>query len=105
MNDSLFLGYFESGSWVQFAIVGIVAGLMLDLILRGNSYGFLGNSLIGFAGAIVGSFVWDKVLKDKIKIDIGQATIQFNMVLVALLGAAMLLLIIKMIERGKQKRG
>ena len=103
MSDQLYVAYIESGSWVQFAVVGIVAGLLLDLCLRGKSYGFWGNTLLGFAGAIVGTFIWDKFLNDHIKIDIGTATVQFNMVLVALLGAGLLLLIIKLIEKQKKK--
>lgn len=107
MNFSLLpsLAYLESGPWLQFVILGIVTGLILDLILKtkGLSYGFLGSTLLGLGGAILGTFIWDKFLNDHIKINIGQVTIQFNMVVVALLGAGLLLLIIKLIERGKKK--
>lgn len=103
-GGTVYLAFFESGSWLQFLLVGVVAGLLLDLCLKGKSYGFLGNSLLGFGGAIVGTFVWDKFLNDHIKVDIGAVTIRFNMVLVALLGAGILLLIIKLIDRSKQKQ-
>lgn len=98
-----YLAYFNSGSWLQFLIIGIIAGLLLDLCLRGRSYGFLANSLLGFAGAILGSFIWDKLLSKHIAIDLGTVTIRFDMVLVALLGAVLLLLIINLVNRYKKK--
>ncbi len=90
-------------SWLEFLIIGLVAGLLLDACLRGNGYGFLGNTLLGLAGAILGGFIWDKVLAGNIRIDIGTARIQLNMVLVAFLGAILLLLLIKLIGRQRKR--
>lgn len=88
-----------ASSWLEIIIVGIVAGLLLNVSLRGRGYGFLGNTLIGMFGAIIGGFVWDKILKQYIKIDLGSVTIQLHLVLLALLGAGLLLLLINFLGK------
>lgn len=96
------LANLQYNSWVEIIVVGIVTGLLLDLCLRGKGYGFLGNTLIGLAGAIIGGFIWEKLLKKKINIDLGSITIQWTTVLVALLGAFLLILLINFISKSKK---
>ncbi|MDF1753960.1 MAG: hypothetical protein P1U89_14350 [Verrucomicrobiales bacterium] len=88
-----------SSSWLEIIIVGIVAGLLLNVCLRGRGYGFLGNTLIGLFGAIIGGFVWEKVLKPYIDVDLGSVTIQLHLVLVALLGAGLLIALINFLGK------
>ena len=52
-------------------------------------------------GAIIGGFVWDKILKQYIDVDLGSVTIQLHLVLLALLGAGLLILLINFL--GKRK--
>ena len=85
------------------AVIGIIAGLLLDVCLRGKGFGFLGNSLVGLVGAIVGSFVWEKTLKEYVKIDLGSATIQLITVLVALLGTVLLLLLVNTVMKKRRE--
>ena len=89
-------------SWVEILIVGIVAGLLLDLCLRGKGYGFVGNTLIGLVGATIGGFIWEKFLKQKFDINLGSVTIQGTMVLVALLGSFLLILLVNFISKSKK---
>ena len=93
------LANLASSSWLEIIIVGIVAGLLLNVCLRGHGYGFLGNTLIGLVGAIIGGFFWDKLLKKWINIDLGSVTIPLNMVLVALLGSGLLILLFNFIGK------
>lgn len=92
----------SDSSWLEIIIVGIVAGLLLNVCLRGRGYGFLGNTLIGLVGAIIGGFIWEKLLKQWINIDLGQVSIQLNLVLIALMGAALLILLINFVNRRKR---
>jgi len=89
-------------SWLEIVVVAIVAGLLLNVCLRGKGYGFLGNTLIGLVGAIIGGFLWDKLLKQWIDIDLGSARIELTMVLVALAGAGLLLLLINFVSKRRQ---
>jgi uncharacterized membrane protein YeaQ/YmgE (transglycosylase-associated protein family) len=41
-------------SWI---IVGLIAGWLAGLVMRGGGYGVLGNMLLGIVGAIVGGFL------------------------------------------------
>ncbi|MDF1812733.1 MAG: hypothetical protein P1V20_10985 [Verrucomicrobiales bacterium] len=101
MSSQPILANLVSSSWLEIIIVGIVAGLLLNMSLRGRGYGFVGNTLIGMFGAIIGGFIWDKILKQYIDIDLGSVTIQLHLVLLALLGAGLLLLLINFL--GKRK--
>ena len=93
----------ENSSWLEILIVAIIAGLFLDLCLKGRAYGFLGNTLLALIGAVVGGFLWDRFLEGHIVIDFGTATIRFNMVLTAFLGAVVLWLTIKLVGRGRKQ--
>ncbi len=39
-------------------IIGIVAGWLAGLIVKGRGFGMLGDLIVGVVGAIVGSFVF-----------------------------------------------
>ena len=41
-------------SWI---IVGLVAGWLAGVIMRGSGYGLLGNILVGIVGAVLGGFL------------------------------------------------
>jgi len=102
MSFQPILANLVGSSWLEIIIVGVVAGLLLNAFLRGRGYGFLGNTLIGLFGAIIGGFIWDKILKKHIEIDLGSVTIQLHLVLLALLGAGLLLLLINFIGKRKE---
>jgi len=97
------LAYLPGVSLLEFLVIGIVAGLLLDVCLKGKGYGFLGNSLLGVIGAIVGGFVWEKPLKEHVKIDLGSATIQLITVIAALVGTFLLLLLVNTVMKNRQE--
>ncbi len=41
-------------SWI---LIGIIAGWLAGLVMRGGGYGLLGNMLLGIVGALVGGFL------------------------------------------------
>jgi len=41
-------------SWI---IVGLIAGWLAGLVMRGGGYGVLGNMILGIVGALVGGFL------------------------------------------------
>ena len=42
-----------------FIFIGIVAGWLAGLLMRGHGFGLLGNLVIGVVGAVVGGFLFD----------------------------------------------
>lgn len=41
-------------SWI---LVGLVAGWLAGLVMKGSGYGILGNMLLGIVGALIGGFL------------------------------------------------
>jgi len=73
-------------------IVGLVAGWLAGVIVRGGGFGLVGNLVVGVVGALVGSWVLPQLgirLGDGIVSSIVNATI----------GAVILLLLISLVRR------
>lgn len=47
--------------WVVMIIVGAISGTLAARIMKGDSFGFVVNSMLGIAGAVVGGFLFDKL--------------------------------------------
>jgi uncharacterized membrane protein YeaQ/YmgE (transglycosylase-associated protein family) len=43
---------------IGWIVLGIVAGWLAGLIMRGGGYGIIGDLVLGVIGAIVGGFLW-----------------------------------------------
>lgn len=41
-----------------FLIIGLIAGWLAGKIMRGKSFGLVGNMIVGVAGALVGGFLF-----------------------------------------------
>jgi uncharacterized membrane protein YeaQ/YmgE (transglycosylase-associated protein family) len=44
---------------VSFILVGLVVGWISSVLIEGHGFGFLGNTIIGIAGAFVGGLAFD----------------------------------------------
>ena len=83
-------------SWI---VVGLIAGLLAKLVMPGDDPGgFIVTTLIGMAGAVVGGFI--------IGIIGGAGATGFNIwsILVATLGAIILLAIYRVFTGGRRTR-
>lgn len=77
-------------------IVGLLAGALAGFFVPGRErYGCLGTMLIGIAGGLLGGFLWVNVL------DQPAASGWLGALLIATLGAVIVLLILRMIRRDK----
>lgn len=47
--------------WIIMILVGAISGTLAARIMKGDSFGFVVNSMLGIAGAIVGGFLFDKL--------------------------------------------
>jgi uncharacterized membrane protein YeaQ/YmgE (transglycosylase-associated protein family) len=45
---------------VYFLIIGIVAGWLAGVIMKGGGYGLLGDLILGVIGAVVGGYLFQK---------------------------------------------
>jgi uncharacterized membrane protein YeaQ/YmgE (transglycosylase-associated protein family) len=81
-------------SLIIFLLVGLIAGWLAGKLVRGGGYGLLGDMVIGVIGAIIGGFLLPKVgLSHIVTIAI------LNQIVVATIGAVILLLLLRLIKR------
>jgi len=80
------------------ALVGLVAGFLASHLALGHGLGLLGDIAVGIIGAFIGGFVLLGVLH--ISIDIAGHPLLTQM-LMAFIGAAILLLIVRLVGGGR----
>ena len=73
-------------------LVGAVVGWLAGLIVKGSGYGFWGDVLIGIGGSILAGFIFPLV-----GFEVGTSILRS--IIPAVIGAAILLLIIRAIRR------
>jgi uncharacterized membrane protein YeaQ/YmgE (transglycosylase-associated protein family) len=79
-------------------LVGLVAGVLAALVVGGSGYGIIGDIVIGIVGAFVGDWLF-RVLGLTNPLDGLPGTI-----LVAFVGAILLLLILRLIRSAQYRR-
>jgi uncharacterized membrane protein YeaQ/YmgE (transglycosylase-associated protein family) len=78
-------------SWI---VVGLIAGFLASLIVRGSGFGIVWDILVGVLGAMLGGWISAKFLH------IGSVTgINLVSILIATLGAVVLLVIFRLLRR------
>lgn len=75
-----------------FLIVGLVAGWLAGLLVKGGGFGLLGDLVVGVIGALLGGF-----LSTRLGFAAGSGL--FGSIIVATIGAVILLLILRLVKR------
>lgn len=84
-------------AWI---IVGGVAGWLASLVVRGGGMGILGDIIVGIVGAFIGGFVLSLLLPGTF----GFSGFNFGSLVVAFIGAVILLFVVKMFTgRGRTR--
>jgi uncharacterized membrane protein YeaQ/YmgE (transglycosylase-associated protein family) len=78
-------------------IVGLIAGVLASLVMGGTGYGLIGDIVIGIVGAFVGGWLFRML---GVAVPLGGMA---GTILVAFIGAVVLLFIIRLIRRGSAK--
>lgn len=79
------------GGWFAWLIVGLIAGAVAGILVRGRGYGCLVDVIVGIIGAFIGGIVVGFFLP-------GTAFGFFGTVIVAILGAVLLLSVIRLVS-------
>lgn len=80
-------------SIVAFILVGLIAGFLAGKIVEGHGFGAIGDIVVGIVGAFIGGFLSNNIL--------GEAYGFWGAVLMATLGAIILLVITGLFTRGR----
>jgi uncharacterized membrane protein YeaQ/YmgE (transglycosylase-associated protein family) len=77
-------------SWI---VVGLVAGWLAGLVMRGGGYGVLGDIIIGIVGALVGGFLASALFN----IPDPLSGINITSIFIAFIGAVIMIAILRML--------
>ena len=78
-------------------IVGLIAGVLASLVMGGTGYGIVGDIVIGIVGAFVGGWIFSAL---GVASPLGGLA---GTILVAFIGAVVLLFIIRLVRRGGRR--
>ncbi len=85
---------FDVGEVVTWIVIGLIAGSLAGLIVRGSRFGYITSLIVGLVGALVGGFLF-KVLRIPVAPALeGAMTIKWIDIIVAFVGAVIVLLIV-----------
>ena len=77
-------------SWI---IVGLIAGWLAGLVMRGGGYGVLGDIIIGIVGALVGGFLAAALFN----VPNPLSGINLTTIFISFLGAVIMIAILRML--------
>jgi len=80
--------------WLSWVVVGLVAGFLAGVAVRGGGYGILGDIIVGVVGGLLGGWLATSVF------NIPGATvtgINLPSILVAFVGAVILIIVLRML--------
>lgn len=79
-------------SVIWFLVVGLVAGWLAGVLVKGGGFGLLGDLVVGVIGAFLGGFLFSTF-----GVSIGGGLL--GSIVVATIGAIVLLVIVRLIKR------
>jgi uncharacterized membrane protein YeaQ/YmgE (transglycosylase-associated protein family) len=73
---------------IAWIVLGLVAGWLAGVVMRGGGYGLIGDLVLGVLGAFVGGWLWGALMHEDVMLG-------FNLpsLLIAVLGAIVLIAI------------
>jgi uncharacterized membrane protein YeaQ/YmgE (transglycosylase-associated protein family) len=78
---------------ITWVIIGLIAGFLAGLLVRGRGLGTLGNIVVGLVGALLGGFIFT-VLRIQVPPEwAGGITLRWVDIIVAFIGAVLILLV------------
>lgn len=85
----------EVGAIIWWLVVGLIAGALAGLVMRGGGYGIVGDIIVGLVGALVGGFVASLI---------GLGTSGFvGSIIIAFIGACVFIAILRAVSGGTRR--
>jgi uncharacterized membrane protein YeaQ/YmgE (transglycosylase-associated protein family) len=78
--------------FVWFILVGLVAGWLAGVVMKGGGFGVIGDIVVGILGALLGGFLFRSV-------GISAGGGLFGAIIVATIGAIVLISILRLLKR------
>jgi len=78
--------------FVWFILIGLVAGWLAGVIMKGGGYGVVGDIVVGVIGALIGGWLFTRM---------GGASVGLlGAIVVATIGAIILIFLLRLVKRG-----
>ncbi len=85
----------EPGNWLAWILVGLISGAIAARVVAGRGFGCIADIVVGIAGAIIGGYLLGAIFNMS-------GTVGFwGSIVVAFLGAAVLLAALKLLSGGR----
>ncbi|GCE47408.1 putative membrane protein YeaQ/YmgE (transglycosylase-associated protein family) [Thermosporothrix hazakensis] len=84
----------QPGDIIAWLLVGLISGYIASLLVRGRGLGCLGNTVVGLIGAVIGGYLASAL-------NIGGTYHFCGTIFISFLGAALLLVILKLLTGGR----
>ena len=82
-------------SWI---VVGLIAGWLAGQVMSGGGYGLIGDIIVGVVGGLLGGWIGTTFLH----INAGVSGINLESILVAFVGAVVLLVLLRVLGGGRR---
>src|SRR5438067_13435529 len=96
MALSFVLADLTVGTILWWLIVGLIAGFLASVVMRGGGYGIVGDIILGIVGAIIGGFLAGLL-------GLGASGL-IGTILVAFIGACILIALLRAVSGGFSRR-
>ncbi len=93
---SLVLANVSLTAVIWWLVVGLIAGFLASLVMRGGGYGIVGDIIVGLVGALIGGF-----LASLVGIGAGGFV---GTIIIAFIGAVILIAILRAVSGGMGRR-
>jgi uncharacterized membrane protein YeaQ/YmgE (transglycosylase-associated protein family) len=78
--------------FVWFIIVGLIAGWLAGVIMKGGGFGVIGDIVVGIVGALIGGWLFSSM-------GVSSGGGLLGAIIVALIGAIILIFLLRLIKR------
>ncbi len=85
----------SASSIVWWLLVGLIAGALAGLVMRGGGYGIVGDIIVGLVGALVGGFVAGLL-------GLGSSGL-IGSIIIAFIGACIFIAILRAVSGGRTR--
>src|SRR5437870_8678953 len=85
----------DLGSWLAWIVVGLISGAVAARVVAGRGFGCIADIIVGVAGAIIGGYLLGAIFHMTGTVGF------FGSIVVAFIGAAALLAVLKLVSGGR----
>jgi uncharacterized membrane protein YeaQ/YmgE (transglycosylase-associated protein family) len=85
----------EPGGVVMWLVVGLIAGWLAGMVMKGGGYGVVGDMIVGLVGAVIGGYLFGLVY-------VGESGL-LGSILVAFVGACLLIAVVRFLAPGRSR--